>query len=101
MCLYTRQAIYFNASEDIECFKVLKEENGQWITPYRDFLIEFGKKMEAEIPSLPLREVHGLNEISEGYFHACSTGEVAQSLIEQVEVSYKREKTEMSKVKSI
>lgn len=92
MCLFSKEQAPRIAQEGIECFKVLKKENGQWITPYRDFPIEFNKEMETDVSYSISRNVYGYYEISKGYFHTCSTETEAQSAIIGVEISYKREK---------
>lgn len=99
MCLYSREPVHRIALKNIECFKVLKKENGQWITPFWDFPISFNKEIKTEIPNTPVKEIFGRYEISEGYFHVCETENSAKSIKANIEVAYSREKMKCPELK--
>lgn len=65
MCLITPTKIPYVAQEDIFCYKVLGEVNGQLVTPFRRFPITLGKIYTTDNVS----EAKS-NELGEGFLHA-------------------------------
>ena len=103
MCLYTKQLEPKIAEEDIEVSKILKKQNGRWVTPYRNYPVKFNEVMEAE--SIYTKEyllnpynykiVYEYREITEGFFHSNNTDEV----IKEFQIAHSREKKKCPEVK--
>lgn len=64
MCLVTPTRIPYTAPEDLFCYKILCEKDGELQTPFRNFPIKLGETYTAE----KVDEVD--NRIEGGFFHA-------------------------------
>lgn len=92
MCLYTKQEAPKVATEDIECYKVLKKEDGKWVTPYRGYPVKFNEVMEAEGQKIDGMFAFGRHyEISMGYFHASKDSLGIYQVYKSIEVYCSRE----------
>lgn len=97
MCLYTKQKEPFIAKEDISCYKILQEENEQWITPYMGYSVKFNKTLEAE-KCEEHKEIFGYYEISKGYFHVCTSKKSAQCIANNIKIGYSHAKKKCPKL---
>ena len=97
MCLFSKEEVPRIAQEDIECFKILQQKDGQWITPYRDYPVEFNKVLEA-INNNEFSKTHkyptyiDYYAISEGYFHVCDSEKSTRKHAEEIKIAYTRNK---------
>lgn len=93
MCLFTKQKEPLIAQEDIKCFKILREESGQWITPYRDYPIKFNIELTSEDNEKDtLLKVFGFYQVDKGYFHSCNSKESAIKYMQDIKITYTRRK---------
>ena len=91
MCLFSKEVIPRIAQEDIECFKILRKENGQWITPYRDYPIEFNVELTAKgEEDSSFLDIFGFYKVDKGYFHSCISKESTQEYAKEIRVAYTR-----------
>ncbi len=70
MCLVSETIEPFIAENDINCYKILLSQNGQYITPYRNFHILFNIEMNDECEE-KFTDVFGVRLVESGYFNSC------------------------------
>ena len=91
MCLFSKEPAPRIAQEDIECFKILREKDGQWLTPYRDYPVEFNIELTAEgDDEFSGLDIFGFYKVDKGYFHSCTSVEVTRNYAQEIKVAYTR-----------
>ena len=92
MCLFSIEPAPRITQEDIECFKILREKDGQWITPFRDYPVKFNVELIAEGDDYEetFIDIFGFYKVDKGYFHSCTSGESTRKYAEEIKVAYTR-----------
>lgn len=74
MCLFSSQKTPLIANEDILCYKILIPVDGNFVTPYRDFIFNINKIIQDKEEEC-IREIFGMTEVTSGFFHSFITKE--------------------------